>query len=275
MSIEVKHLSFSYGNRQVLRDISFSVGKGRLLSVLGPNGVGKSTLFRCILGLLHGFQGEITVDGAVVSNLGARELARKVAYIPQSNYPAFQYSVFDMVLMGTTAQSRGFSPPGPKQEAAARDALERLDIGHLAGRSYTRLSGGERQLVLIARALAQQSPVLLMDEPTANLDYGNQIRVLTKVRALADAGYTIVQSTHNPEQSYLFSHQILAMKDGRVLAHGAPGDVMNEDLIRALYGIDAEVVPLRDGRMRVCIPRDLPTFSPCEQVEYNPVSSNQ
>ena len=275
MSIEVKHLSFSYGKRQVLKDVSFSVGKGRLLSVLGPNGVGKSTLFRCILGLLHGFQGEITVDGASVSSLGARDLARRVAYIPQSNYPAFQYSVFDMVLMGTTAQSRGFSPPGPKQEAAARDALERLDIGHLAGRSYTRLSGGERQLVLIARALAQQSPVLLMDEPTANLDYGNQIRVLTKVRALADAGYTIVQSTHNPEQSYLFSHQILAMKDGRVLAHGAPGDVMNEDLIRALYGIDAEVVPLRDGRMRVCIPRDLPTFSPCEQVEYNPVSSNQ
>lgn len=273
MSIEVRHLSFSYGSRQVLRDVSFSVGKGRLLSVLGPNGVGKSTLFRCILGLLHGFQGEITVDGTAVSTLGARELARKVAYIPQSNYPAFQYSVFDMVLMGTTAQSRGFSPPGPKQEAAALEALERLDISHLADRSYTRLSGGERQLVLIARALAQRSQVLLMDEPTANLDYGNQIRVLTKVRALADAGYTIVQSTHNPEQSYLFSHQILAMKDGRVLAHGAPGEVMNEDLIRALYGIDAEVVSLRDGRMRVCIPRDLPTFSPCEQVEDTAAST--
>ena len=273
MSIEVRGLGFSYGRREVLRDVSFSIPDGMLVNVLGPNGVGKSTLFRCILGLLHGFQGEITVDGTAVSTLGARELARKVAYIPQSNYPAFQYSVFDMVLMGTTAQSRAFSPPGPKQEAAAREALERLDIGHLADRSYTRLSGGERQLVLIARALAQRSQVLLMDEPTANLDYGNQIRVLTKVRALADAGYTIVQSTHNPEQSYLFSHQILAMKDGQVLAHGAPGEVMNEDLIRALYGIDAEVVSLRDGRMRVCIPRDLPTFSPCEQVEDTAAST--
>ena len=267
MSIEVRHLSFSYGSRQVLKDVTFSVDRGRLLSVLGPNGVGKSTLFRCILGLLRGYQGEITVDGASVSSLGARELARKVAYIPQPTCPASQYSVFDMVLMGTTAQIRGFSSPGPKQEAAAREALERLDIGHLAQRSYTRLSGGERQLVLIARALAQQSTVLLMDEPTANLDYGNQIRVLTKVRALADAGYTVIQSTHNPEQSYLFSHQILAMKDGQVLSHGTPDQVMNGDLIKALYGIDAEVVPLRDGRMRVCIPRDLPTFSPCTQVE--------
>lgn len=267
MSIEVRHLSFSYGDRQVLRDVSFSVGRGQLLSVLGPNGVGKSTLFRCILGLLRGYQGEIAVDGTPVSSLGARELARKVAYIPQSNYPAFQYSVFDMVLMGTTAQIKGFSTPGPRQEAAAREALERLDIGHLADRSYTRLSGGERQLVLIARALAQQSPVLLMDEPTANLDYGNQLRVLTKVRALADAGYTVIQSTHNPEQSYLFSHQILAMKDGQVIAHGAPGEVLDEALIQSLYGIDAEVVPLRDGRMRVCIPRNLPTFSPCKQAE--------
>lgn len=257
MSIEVKGLSFSYGGRAVLRDVSFSVGEGRLLSVLGPNGVGKSTLFRCILGLLKDYTGEIAVDGASIKGMGARALARRVAYIPQSNYPAFNYTVFDMVLMGTSARTRPFSTPGRREEGAARAALERLEIQDLAPRSYTQLSGGERQLVLIARALAQQSPVLLMDEPTANLDYGNQMRVLTKVRALADEGYTVVQSTHNPEQSYLFSHEILAMRGGRVLAHGKPGDVLDSALIQALYGIDAEVESLRDDKMRVCIPKNL------------------
>lgn len=253
MSIEVKNLSFSYGDRRVLTDVSFSVARGRLLAVLGPNGVGKSTLFRCILGLLKGYTGDILVDGADIRGLGARELARRVAYIPQSNYPSFSYTVYDMVLMGTSSRSGLFSPPGRGQEEAAVRALERLGISHLAGRSYTRLSGGERQLVLIARALAQQSPVLLMDEPTANLDYGNQLRVLSRVRALAEEGYTILQSTHNPEQAYLFSHEILALQDGKILAYGPPGEVLDASLIRALYGVEVEVESLREDKMRVCI----------------------
>lgn len=255
--IEVQNLSFSYGARSVLRDVSFTLERGAMLSVLGPNGVGKSTLFRCILGLLKGYSGTITVDGLNVRDLGARELARRVAYIPQSNYPAFNYSVFDMVLMGTTSRTGTLSPPGKQEERAAHEALERLGIGEFARRSYTQLSGGERQMVLIARALAQQSPVLLMDEPTANLDYGNQLRVLSKVRALAREGYAIIQSTHNPEQSYLFSHEILAMRDGQVLAHGAPRDVLTPELVGALYGVDVEVESLRDDKMRVCIPKDL------------------
>ena len=257
MSIEVKNLSFSYGERPVLRDVSFTLERGALLSVLGPNGVGKSTLFRCILGLLKGYSGTITVDGQSVRDLGARELAKRVAYIPQSNYPAFNYSVFDMVLMGTTAQTGALAPPGKQQERAAHEALERLGIAEFARRSYTQLSGGERQMVLIARALAQQSPVLLMDEPTANLDYGNQLRVLSKVRALAEEGYAVIQSTHNPEQSYLFSHEILAMRDGRVLAHGAPREVLNAELVKELYGVDVEVESLKGDRMRVCVPKDM------------------
>lgn len=253
MSIEVKNLSFSYGDRHVLTDVSVSVARGRLLAVLGPNGVGKSTLFRCILGLLKDYTGEIMVDGADIRGLGARELARRVAYIPQSNYPSFSYTVYDMVLMGTSSRSGLFSPPGRSQEEAAAQALERMGISHLAGRSYTRLSGGERQLVLIARALAQQSPVLLMDEPTANLDYGNQLRVLSRVRALAEEGYTILQSTHNPEQAYLFSHEILALQNGKVLAYGPPGEVLDASLIRALYGVEVEIESLREDKMRVCI----------------------
>lgn len=259
MSIEVKQLSFSYGARPVLSDVSFSVEKGRLLSILGPNGVGKSTLFRCILGLLKGYSGEIRIDGADGKGLGVRELARRVAYIPQSSYPAFSYSVHDMVLMGTSSRSRTFAPPGREQEALAGEALERMGIAHLASRAYTQLSGGERQLVLIARALAQESPVLLMDEPTANLDYGNQLRVLQRVRALAEEGYTIVQSTHNPEQSYLFSHEILALRDGKVLAYGPPGDILTSGLVHALYGVEVEVESLRNDQIRVCIPADLTT----------------
>lgn len=257
MSVAVSNLSFSYGDHPVLRDVTFSAEKGQLLSVLGPNGVGKSTLFRCILGLLRGYDGEITVDGTSVRNLGAKALARLVAYIPQSSYPAFSYSVLDMVLMGAASHGGIFSTPGAKEEQLAREALERLEISHLASRSYTRLSGGERQLVLIARALAQRSGVLLMDEPTANLDYGNQMRVLSKVRTLAEEGYTIIQSTHNPDQSYLFSHRILAIKDGRILACGAPKEVLDAALIRALYGIDVEVLKLRDDRIRMCVPKDI------------------
>ncbi len=258
MSIEVKDLSFSYGGRQVLSNVSFSAREGRLLSVLGPNGVGKSTLFRCILGLLKNYSGEILLDGVSTKGLGARELARRVAYIPQSSYPAFSYSVRDMVLMGTSSRAGLFSPPGVSQEKVAGQALERMGITHLAERVYTQLSGGERQLVLIARALAQQSPVLLMDEPTANLDYGNQLRVLSRIRALAEDGYTIVQSTHNPEQSYFFSHEILAMADGGVLAFGSPGEVLTAPLIRALYGVDVEVESLQEDKMRVCILKSTP-----------------
>lgn len=258
MSVEVNGLAFSYGPRSVLEDVSFSACPGELLSILGPNGVGKSTLFRCILGLLKGWRGDIRLAGEDVKGLSARSLSKRVAYIPQQSYPAFQYSVFDMVLMGTAAHSPAFATPGRREEEAAHAALERLDILELAPRSYSRLSGGERQLVLIARALAQQSRVLLMDEPTANLDYGNRLKVLSRVRALAEEGYTILQTTHEPEQAYQFSHRLLCMKAGRVLAEGAPQDVLTAALIRDLYGVDVEIESLRGDTLRVCVPREAP-----------------
>ena len=257
MSIEVRDLRFSYGSGEVLRGVSFTAPSGQLTSVLGPNGVGKSTLFRCLLGLMKGYSGSITIDGADTRGMSARSLAKKVAYIPQSHYPSFNYSVFNMVLMGTTSQVSILSSPGEKQRKAAEEALERVGISHLRDKGYTNISGGERQLVLIARALVQDARVLILDEPTANLDYGNQIRVMEQLRQLNSQGYTVVQSTHNPEQAFLFSHNVVAMQEGRVLAEGPPTKVVTEELMDSLYGADIKVCSLFDDRVRVCIPRSV------------------
>ena len=254
MSIEVKNLSFSYGDRPVLHDISFSVEKGEFLSILGPNGVGKSTLFRCVLGLLSGYTGQVLVDGVDARSFSIQEAARHIAYIPQSSRSIFNYSVFDIVLMGRTSGLSTFRSPGKKDKELCRWAMEKVGITRLADRCFHRLSGGEQQLVLIARALVQKAPVLMLDEPTANLDFGNQLLVLEQARALAREGYTVIQTTHHPEQSYMFSDRILAIQKGRVLTEGNPKEVLTEDNIRALYGVDVDVVSLYHDSARICIP---------------------
>lgn len=255
MSIKVENLCFAYGKHQVLKNVSFSVAENHLLSVLGPNGVGKSTLFSCILGLLPNYSGKIEVDGQDIRNISTREMARRIAYIPQSHNPSFNYTVFDMVLMGTTQQVSVFSTPGKKQIERAKRAIERMGIEHLSNRGFNMISGGERQLAIIARALAQEAHTLIMDEPTANLDFGNQIKVLTQIKSLANDGYTIIQSTHNPDQTFLFSDLVLALKDGGVFACGKPADIVNRELIHSLYGVNIELQSICNDSVRVCVPR--------------------
>lgn len=257
MSVEVNHLSFSYGDRPVLHDISFTVEKGEFLSILGPNGVGKSTLFRCVLGLLSGYSGTVKVDGTDTRSFSIREAAKHIAYIPQSSHPVFNYSVFDIVLMGRTSGLSTFRSPGKRDTETCHWALEKVGITHLAQRCFHRLSGGEQQLVLIARALVQDAPILMLDEPTANLDFGNQLLVLEQARSLAREGYTVIQTTHHPEQSYMFSDRILAIQKGRVLTEGKPGDVLTRDTMHALYGVDVDVVSLFDDHARICVPQNL------------------
>ena len=257
MSIEVKNLNFSYGQRQVLFDVSFSMEKGEFLSILGPNGVGKSTLFRCILGLLPGYTGQVLIDGRDSRSFSVREAARHIAYIPQSSTPVFNYSAFDIVLMGRTSALGTFRAPGKEDLEKAHWAMDKIGISHLASRCFHRLSGGERQLVLIARALVQDAPVLMLDEPTANLDFGNQIRVLTQVRELSREGYTVIQTTHHPEQSYMFSDRILALQNGRILTEGPPSQVLTQENVAELYGIAVEVLSLYDDKIRVCIPKQV------------------
>lgn len=257
MSVEVRDLCFSYGDRRILSNISFTAKDGEFLSILGSNGVGKSTLFRCILGLLPGYSGEVLINGKDTRRLSVREMAKLAAYIPQQCSPAFNYSVEDVVLMGTTASLGALREPRAAELERVSWALEKLGISSLRKRCFHRLSGGERQLSVIARALVQDARVLMLDEPTASLDFGNQMLVLTQVRALAREGYTVIQTTHNPEHSYMFSDRVLSLKDGEVLAQGSPAEVLSPETVSRLYGIDVEISSLFDDRVRVCTPKKL------------------
>ena len=237
MSIAVKNLSCSYGSRTVLREVGFSAEKGMLLSVLGANGAGKSTLFRCLLGTLP-YEGSIMVDGEELRCLSPGKREKKIAYIPQNHRPTFGYTVLDTALMGTTRQISPFLSPGKEQVDQAREALRRVGADHLEERSFERLSGGEQQLVLLARALAQQSEILIMDEPTASLDYGNQLRVLQLAKELSREGYTVLFSTHDPQQALRFADHVLALSEGSVAAAGESGEILTPQLIRKLYRIE-------------------------------------
>mgnify|MGYP001661515206 CR=1 FL=1 len=256
MSIEVKNLRFRYGARPVIGDVSFTAEKGELLAVLGPNGVGKSTLFRCLLGFLKPVGGEILVDGKELGAYSRRELAKKIAYIPQSHSPAFDHTVLDNVLMGMTAQLGVFEQPGQAQREKALQMLRALGIEKLADRGCMKISGGERQLMLLARALVQDASMLIMDEPTANLDYGNSCRVMERVKKLGQTGYTIIFSTHDPNQAFSYATKVLALKDGGVMAVGAPEAVLTEDVLSRLYGIPVARCEMETvfGRKTICMP---------------------
>ena len=246
MTLTVNDLSYGYTKGvPVLEGVSFAAEKGKFLSVLGPNGAGKSTLFRCLLGGIDGYSGSIELDGREVRSLSRRELAAHIAYIPQIHRPTFGYSVLDTALMGLTRELSPFRSPSAEQEKRAMEALEQVGVAHLARRNFATLSGGEQQLVLIARALCQRSDVLLMDEPTSSLDYGNQLRVLQRVSDLAGQGYTVILSTHDPQHALRFSRRVLALRDGRVAAFGDTREVLTEAGGRAERGR-----PCLSGRRR-------------------------
>lgn len=257
MGLSVTNLSFGYHCFNVLNDVNFSIEQGNLVCVLGKNGAGKSTLFRCMLGLLKGYQGDILADGINVRTWNVRQLASKIAYIPQNHSSAFSFSVLDMVLMGTTSSFANLSSPGEEQRRVAKEALITMKIPHLEGRSYAHISGGEQQLVLIARAIAQQARILVMDEPCANLDYGNQVRVMEELKRLAGKGYLIIQSTHSPEQAFLYADQALVLLDGRIAAMGAPGEVLTKELLERMYEIPIQLMEIEHTGLKLCMPGEI------------------
>ena len=247
MTLSVRNLTFAYRKTPVLSDVCFDAEAGEFLAILGPNGVGKTTLFRCILGEQKRYSGTIAVDGQDIRRFSARETAHRIAYIPQTHAMTFRFSVRDTVLMGTSHMLSPLASPGRAQERIAMDALEKLGISDLSDRSFDTLSGGEQQLTYVARALAQQAKILLMDEPTSSLDYGNQLHVLSVVKELAGEGYTVLLSTHNPQHALWVADRVLALKDGRVAAFGSAQETITPTLLETLYGTKAELFDTPGG----------------------------
>lgn len=258
--IDAQDLAIGHNGHAIGRDLSIRVRSGEVVCLLGPNGCGKTTLFRTLLGLVPPVAGRVRLDGAPLESLSRSTIARRVAYVPQAHVPPFPYAVEEVVLMGRTARMGLLASPSTTDRSAARAALARLGIGDLASADYARLSGGQRQLVMIARALAQEAPVLVMDEPTASLDFGNQARVLGRIADLAHAGgHAVVLSTHDPDQAFALDARVVLMHEGTILAEGAPDAVLTAERLAFVYGVPVSVEKTPTGRT-VCAP-DLSTRS--------------
>jgi len=253
MELRAENLAFGYRRQPVGRDVNLAVTRGEVLCLLGPNGSGKTTLFKTLLGLLPPQGGRVLLDGQDMAGLSRMDIARRVAYVPQAHDAVFPYSVMDMVLMGRTVHRGLFAAPGQDDRVKAEASLSGLGIGDLAGRDYTRVSGGQRQLALIARALAQEAPMMVMDEPTASLDFGNQVLVLEQVKRLAATGLGIVFSTHNPDHAFACATRVLVLKDGTARAAGTPVEALTEELLSTVYGVDVRLEIVASGH-RVCVP---------------------
>ena len=251
MTIDVQGLSFSYGSHQVLRDISFAAGAGELIAVLGANGAGKSTLFRCILGTTKKYTGQIKLDGVDILQMSRRDIAAKLAYIPQTSKSTFNYTVLQSVLMGITNQLSVFGRPNAEHTDVVMDALNTFGIAHLAHCGCDEISGGEHQLSLLARAIVQRADTIIMDEPAANLDYGNQSLVMKNISELADRGYTVILSSHDPNQVFQHCTRTIAVSGGRIIFDGVPDSVLTEDALTGMYGVKVGRYSLRDEDMSV------------------------
>lgn len=247
--LQVDLLSFQYGNHAVFKDISFSLKERELCAILGINGSGKSTLFKCCMGFLQPSNGEIKLQGHLINQLKTAEIAKKVSYVPQEHPVTFPYSVREMVLMGRTTYISNFFKISEEQYIKAEDALKSLSLNHLAEKAFSQLSGGQRQMVLIARAIAQETPLMLLDEPTSSLDFKNQLLIWKTLHRLKKLGKSIFVCTHDPNHVLWFCDRVLVIDDQKLIADGHPHDVLNEKILRKIYGPVCELYKLEDHWM--------------------------
>lgn len=256
MLLKVSGIDFAYRDRKVLHDISLEFRQGEVVSLLGPNGSGKTTLLKVLLGLLTPRRGSVHFENRLLNSYASNELAKKIAYVPQTHREAFSYSVEDVVLMGRMPYHSFFSTYSTRDREIAEAAMDRLDILALKDRAYTEISGGERQLTLIARALAQGAGIFIMDEPVNGLDYGNQMRLLNDINGLAKEGLTFIMTTHFPDHALMTADRVILFKEGRVIADGAPEATITRETLQTLYRIDVNVVAMPGSGCtgRFCMP---------------------
>ena len=256
-TITTRNLSCGYHRKAILTGVDLEVRTGEVLCLLGPNGVGKTTLFRTLLGHLPPVSGHVEINGREHSSLSRRQMARHIAYVPQLHEPPFSFSVFDVALTGCVSRLGLLDSPSRADRERTEEVLERLGIAHLAARPFTELSGGEQQMTLIARALVQDGRILVMDEPAAALDLRNQTTVLRCVRDLADERRGVVMTSHNPDHAFLVATRAVLITGDRRIISGPVDEVLTESNLRAAYGTQVRVLQITgpDGSpVRTCTP---------------------
>jgi len=257
MKLEVINASCGYGKSTVVKNISMNVESGEILCLLGPNGVGKTTFFKTILGFLKLQSGNILLDGQDINNWPKKKLAESIGYVPQAHTPPFPFSVIDVIIMGRTAHIGMFESPSKKDKEIAEEAMNTLNIAYLKDKIYTEISGGERQMVLIARALTQQPKILVMDEPTSNLDFGNQVKVLEEINKLAKKGLGIIMTSHFPDHAFLCCTKVALMQKNNVFTIGTVDEVVTEENLKMAYGVDVKITSAinnKGEKVKSCVP---------------------
>ncbi len=255
--LNLQNVTLGYGNKKILNNISLTLHSGEIVCLLGPNGVGKTTLFKTLMGSIPPLSGSITINGTPMSSFSSRDCAKVIAYVPQVHHTPFPYTVREVVLFGRAAHLGMFSSPRRKDRMIADQSLELLDIKYLADRNYVELSGGERQMVIIARALAQKTPFIILDEPTSNLDYGNQIRVIKKIQELKQQAVGIFMSTHSPDHVFMLEAKTVMLNKGGLYDQGRSESVVTRSSLRSIYGVDVHIfdTPVNGSPSRkICAP---------------------